>query len=277
MINALGSKHMQKNPTIPVVMTFSGSDPTGGAGIQADIETLFGLGCHCTAVVTAITAQDTTSLKDYTPTPTYLVIEQARAVLNETAVDAFKIGIIGNLDNLVAIYTIIKEHPTIPVVLVITPGAVGTLENPDIEMVNAFTTLLCPISTLLVIDKKAAQILAPGADTVDAYAQKIMETGCQYVLIKNCHEMPDTVENTLYGNHRRLETFTWERIPGNYHGCGCTLTAALTGLLGHKIDLMEAVIEAQKYTWDCIKKGIRFGTGSQLPNRLFWAKNGQSR
>lgn len=266
---------MDVTPKIPIVMAFAPSDPTGGAGIQADIETLFGLGCHCCPIITGITAQDTSSLKDYTLTSTSLVIEQARAVLEEMPIAAFKVALMGNLENFVAIYTILKEHPNTPIVLSIPRNALGTLANPDRDLAAEVMTLLCPLATMLILDTESAQILTPGADNNDACAQKIMETGCEYVLIKNCFIMPTTVENDFYGNHRLLEKFTWERIPGNYHGCACTLSAAVAGLLAHKLVPIEAVTEAQKFTWECIKEGFRLGIGSCLPDRLFWARHPQ--
>jgi len=259
-------------PSIPVVMTFSSSDPTGASGIQADIEALFGLGCHCTTIITAITAQDSLGVKDNTPIATSLIIEQARAVLNDIAISAFKVGDIGSIENLSAIYTLLKDHPRIPIVLHLASHVVGSPNTPDTEMTTALTTLLCPMTTVLTVDTDTAQILTPGADTLDACAQKLLDIGCERVLIKNCTGLEKTVENTLYGNHRLLEKFSWERIKGNYRGAGCTLTASIAGLLAHGLDPTEAIIEAQKYTWDCIRQGVRLGIGSQLPNRLFWAR-----
>lgn len=263
---------MLQNYTIPVVMSFSTSDPTGGSGIQADIETLFGLGCHCTAVITSISVQNTLGFKDQTPTETSLVIEQARAILEDMPVSAFKIGVVGSLANLVAIHTIVKEYPKTPIVLSIPYEALGTLDNPEKEMVSAITTMLCPLTTCLSIDASTAPILAPDADNLDTCAQILMELGCEYVLIKDYSKDDHMIKNRLYGNHRLLETFDWERVPGEYHGCGCTLSASLAGLLAHGLVMSEAVIEAQKYTLDCIKQGYHAGMGSQLPNRLFWAR-----
>lgn len=260
---------MEQIYSIPVIMTFTNSDPTGGSGIQADIETLYSLGCHCAAIITAISVCNTQSLKSYTPTVTSLVIEQARAILEDMPISAFKIGRTGSLENLAAIYTILQEHRDTPVVVHLDPLALGTIDNPDHEMSNAITSLLCQRTTILILDTDSAQILTPGADNTDACAQKLMDYGCEYVLIKNCKPINPTIQNLLYGNHRLLENYVWERIPGQYFGCGSTLSAAITSLLAHKLTITEAVAEAQKYTWDCIKQGYRAGMGSQLLNRLF--------
>lgn len=263
---------MSQNFITPVVMTFSISDPTGG-GIQADIETLFGLGCRCIPIITGITAQNSSGLKDYNITPTGLVIEQARAVMEEVQISAFKIGVINSVETLTAIYTLLKEHPKIPVIFNVSSDAVGNLDNPNEEMISAITTLICPLTTVLVLNTASAQILTPGADTSDACAQKLMESGCGAVFIKNCHKTASTIKNSLYANHRLLEEFTWERIPGNYHGSGCTLSSALTGLLAHGLVLTEAIIEAQKYTLSCIERGNRLDLGMQFLTRIFGMKN----
>src|SRR5262249_737005 len=134
-----------------------------------------------------------------------------------------------------------------PLVVYISPTQLGTINDPDRDLVNVYNTLICQLATILIIDTESAQILAQGADSSHACAQKLMEQGCDYVLIKNCSPAHPSIENELFGNHRLLQSFNWERIPGNYHGCGCTLSAAMAGLMAHKLTIPEAVVEAQKY------------------------------
>jgi hydroxymethylpyrimidine/phosphomethylpyrimidine kinase len=261
---------MSKRLAVPVVMTFSVSDPTGG-GMHADIETLFSLGCRCTSIVTAITAQNSTGLKDYLVTPTGLVIEQTRAILEETTISAFKIGAINNIETLAAIYTVLKDYPNIPIVFNIDNQTVGTIDNPNEEMISAITTLICPLTSLLILDTTTAQILTPGADTIEACAQKLMEYGHNAILIKN--HRGNTFKNALYSSHRLLEEFICEQVTGDFHGSSSTLSAAITGLLAHGLVLTEAVIEAQKYTWLCIEQGNRRGLGLKTLTHIFGLKN----
>jgi len=101
----------------PVVLVFAGSDPTGGAGITADVLTLASLGCHPAVVVTAVTAQDTTGIKQFTCTETELVIAQARAVLEDMPVAAFKIGMLGNSAVATAVAGIVEDYPDVPLIL----------------------------------------------------------------------------------------------------------------------------------------------------------------
>lgn len=260
---------------IPVVMTFAGLDSTGGAGLQADIETLASLGCHCAPVITAVTIQDTQSVQGYTPIDATLVISQARAVLEDMPVAAFKIGMLGSLENIEAIHTLLQDYDDVPVVLDPVIRAGGGGELADDEMIGAMISLLFPLATVLTPNSVEARWLAPEADNMDACAHEILDMGCEYVLITGSHENTPTVINTLYGNHRQLETFQWERLPHSYHGSGCTLAAAVAGLLAHGLQPFSAVHEAQEYTWEALQQGHRLGMGQHFPNRLFWARGAE--
>ena len=256
--------------TPPVVLIFAGSDPTGGAGIAADCLTLASLGCHPAPVVTAVTAQDTTGIKQFACVETELVIAQARAVLEDMPVAAFKIGMLGNTATVSAVASIIEDYPDIP--LVVDPvqlsdrGAALAEEPLD----DALRTLLLPRATLATPNSREARALAPGADTLDACAQELMSLGCEYVLITGTHEPTPQVVNRLYGHRRLLETFTFERLPGDYHGSGCTLASACAGALAHGLEPIEAVREALHYTWNTLKHGLRLGMGQYLPDRIYW-------
>ena len=110
------------------------------------------------------------------------------------------------------------------------------------------------------------------ADTLDACAMAILEHGVEFVLITGTHENTPSVENTLYANHRVMETFTWDRLEGSFHGSGCTLAASIAGLLAQGLEPFTAIHEAQEYTWQALAEGYRIGMGQQIPNRLFWAR-----
>lgn len=256
-------------------MTFAGSDPTGGAGIQADIEALASMGCHAAPVITAITTQDTRDLQDFAAVPPERVITQARAVLEDIPIAAFKVGMLGSVLNAEAVHTILVDYPDCPVILdpVLATGA-GT-ELADDDILDGLVNLLLPITTVLTPNSVEARALAPQADTLDACAQQLMSQGCEFVLITGTHERTPHVINSLYGNMRRLQSFQWERLPGAYHGSGCTLASGIAGLLAQGLEPFTAVHEAQQYTWESLKNAYRIGRGQQLPNRLFWVKTGE--
>ncbi|MFO1372603.1 MAG: hydroxymethylpyrimidine/phosphomethylpyrimidine kinase [Candidatus Competibacteraceae bacterium] len=258
-------------------MTLAGNDPSGGAGIAADLETLISLGCHPAPVITALTVQDTHNVHALLPVNPEQLIAQARAVLEDLPVAVFKIGLIGSADNAIALHTLLTDYPNIPVVLdpILTAG--GGTELASTALITAIQTLLLPLTTVLTPNSVEARRLAPEADTLDACAMALLERGCRYVLITGGHEPTDEVVNTLYGNNRLLETSRWPRLPHSYHGSGCTLTAAIAALLAQGYEELysespnSVIRRAQHYTWQSLQAGYRVGHGQWLPNRLFWA------
>ena len=262
---------MSANSPVPVVLVFSGTDPSGGAGVQADIETLGSMGCHTAPVITAVTVQDTVNVKRFEPMDAALVIEQARAVLEDIPVSSIKIGMVGSVEIVEVIHTILLDYPDLPVVLdpILVAGGGGSLS--DDEILDAMINLLFPSVTVLTPNSDEARAIAPEADTLDACAQEIMELGCEYVLITGTHENTPTVINNLYADQQLVESFNWERIPIKFHGSGCTLSVAIAGLISQGLEPVNAIYEAQEYTWEALSNGYRIGMGQAIPNRLFWA------
>ena len=258
---------------IPVVLVFAGNDPTGGACLQADIETLGSLGCHAAPVVTAITIQDTVGVKHYTPVDTNLVIAQARAVLEDMPVAAIKAGMLGSADNVTALSAIMQDYPEIPLILdpVLASGRGDPLADETLE--EALVSLLIPQTALLTPNTLELMRLAQDSDSIDAAAQELLSMGCAFVLVTGTHENTPEVVNRLYGNRRLLETFSWERLPHSYHGSGCTLASACAATFAHGFDPIDAVAEAQDFTWHALQAGGRLGMGQRLPDRLYWARN----
>ncbi len=256
----------------PVVICFSGLDPTGGAGIQADIEAIASMGCHAAPVVTAITAQDTHGVKRCTPVDAGDFTEQARLILQDIPVAACKIGLVPDLALIRAIQSILIGHSELPVVLdpVLASGRGDALATGAVR--EALYTQLLPLTTVATPNSQEARALAPNAISLDEAAERLMEQGTEFVLITGTHEDTSQVTNILYGDHRRLESFQWERLPHSYHGSGCTLASAIAGLLASGREPVDAVNDAQRYTWQALDHGYRIGSGQPLPNRLFWTR-----
>lgn len=263
-------------PAIPVVMVFGGNDPTGGAGIQADIEAVASMGCHAAPVITALTVQDTRNVIRFETVEPGLLIEQARAVLEDMPVGCFKLGMLGSVEIVEAIHSILTDYQAIPVVLDPVLRAGGGTSLADEELIDAMVELLFPYTTVLTPNSHEARQLAPEADNLDACAQELMDMGCEFILITGTHENTPTVVNSLYTHHQLMDSFQWERLPHSYHGSGCTLASAIAGLLAQGLEPFTAIHEAQEYTWESLKNGYRVGMGQFLPNRLFWAAGEES-
>jgi len=261
------------NQPIPTVLVFSGLDPGGGAGIQADIEALSSQGCHACPIITALTVQDTRDVSRVSSVTPELVLEQAETLLADINIDAIKIGLVNSIEMVEVIQTILNKLTHVPVVFdpVLASGNETDLNNNETR--HAFNKYILPHTTVLTPNSKEARLLAPETDTLDACAVALLDKGCEYVLITGAHEPSEKVCNTLYNNHRKPETFQWPRLEGEFHGSGCTLAASIAGLLAHGNDPMSAVHEAQEYTWQSLKQSYMIGRGQSIPNRFFWAKN----
>lgn len=265
----------------PIVLTFAASDPTGGAGLQADILTLTSMGCHALSVVTAITAQDTVGVEHYWPLDGEQIIDQARCLLEDMPVAAFKIGMVGSVGAVAAIASIVADYPDVPLVFdpVLASGRGDDLSDEDVRA--AMLDLLIPQTTILTPNSHEARqlLLELGQSTsldLAECAHLLLEIGCEYVLITGTHEQTVQVINVLYDQNAVVRTDSWPRLPGSYHGSGCTLASAIAATLAHNMTIVEGVFEAQQYTYETLRAGFRPGMGQYVPDRLFWARHGES-
>ncbi len=262
---------MNETAEIPAVLCLSGLDPSGGAGLQADIEALAAMGAHACPVATVLTVQDTRTVHRLTPLPPEAVLEQAQAVLADIPVAAVKIGLLGSAALAEAVHELLRRHPELPVVLDPVLASGDGTPLVDVELVAALRRML-PQVTLLTPNAAEARRLAPEAEGADACGQALLAEGARFVLITGADEAGETVVNRLYGNRRCLERYEWSRLPHGYHGSGCTLAAAVAGLLAQGLEPYRAVAEAQEYTWQALRHATRPGRGQYLPNRFFWAQ-----
>lgn len=263
----------------PNVLSFAANDPSGGAGIQADLLTIASMGCHPLPVITAITVQDTTGVEEVLPLEAEWIENQARAILEDMPVHAFKLGLLGSVEIIAAIAEIVSDYPEIPLIMdpVLTSGRGDELASED--MIDAMCGLLLPQVTLLTPNSLEARRLAAfedennGPDTLllDECAHRLLDMGCEYVLITGTHENTAEVANTLFGVDGRVRSDEWKRLPGSYHGSGCTLASAIAASMANGLAVNESVYAGQKYTWQTLNASFRPGMGQHIPNRLFWA------
>ncbi len=268
---------MQDTP--PIVLAFSASDPSGGAGLQADLLTLASMGCHPLTVVTAITVQDTAGVEAVMPLDADWVADQARKLLEDMPVQAFKIGMLGGVEVAAAVAEVVSDYPDVPLVLdpVLASGRGDDLASE--EVILALRELLIPQSTLITPNSMEVRRLAgeeADGDEDPGLAQcaaRLLALGCEYVLVTGTHENTPQVVNTLYAPEGVVRSDSWQRLPGSYHGSGCTLASAIAATLANGLEIPEAVKEAQEYTWQALSSAFRPGMGQFIPDRLFWARD----
>jgi len=266
----------------PQVLVFAASDPTGGAGIQADILTLASLGCHPLTALTALTVQDTSGVVSMQPVAAELLEQQARTVLEDMPVAAFKIGLIGSVENVLTIAEIVGDYPEIPLIFdpVLASGRGDALSGE--EIIAAMREMLLPQTTLITPNAPEARRLAESDEddnepSLDLCAERLIALGAQHVLITGTHESTPEVINTLYGANGIIRHDRWARLPGSYHGSGCTLASAIAGCLAGGASIEEAVRDAQDFTWEALQHGFRGGMGQFIPDRLFWARDEETK
>jgi hydroxymethylpyrimidine/phosphomethylpyrimidine kinase len=271
--------------TPPVVLTFAATDPSSGAGLQADILALASIGCHPLSVVTGVTVQDTVGVESIMPLEADWVNDQARAILEDVQIAAFKLGLLGSVENIAVIAEIVADYPAVPLIIdpILTSGRGDELANE--EMQAAMCELLFPQATLITPNSLEARRLAFYEDadeilhtSLDESAIRLLEMGAEYVLITGTHERSNDVVNSLYGTNNNgasglIKAYHWERLAGSYHGSGCTLTSAIAACLAHGLSMEEAIQEAQEYTWQTLKNAFRPGMGQFIPDRFFWARD----
>jgi hydroxymethylpyrimidine/phosphomethylpyrimidine kinase len=265
-------------PAPPIVLVFSATDPSSGAGLQADVLTLASMGCHPLSAVTAITIQDTVGVEDVYPIDAEWVADQARAVLEDMPVAAFKLGLLGSTEAIAAIAEVVADYPDIPLVFdpVIASGRGDELSNED--MISAMREMIIPQATLITPNIMEARRLAldesddnDNPDMAEC-ARRLIASGCEYVLITGTHDNTPKVINTLYDVNGVVRTDEWPRLAGSFHGSGCTLASACAATIAQGLDIPEAVKEAQEFTWQSLKYGFRAGMGQSIPDRMFWAR-----
>lgn len=259
----------------PVALTIAGSDPSGGAGIQADLTTFARLGVHGATAITAITVQDSRNVIDFDVLPTRRIVEQTEIVLADCSVAAIKLGMLGSADTVEAIAHILAQHPTIPVVLdpVMVAGGGGELATEAV--VEKTRSRLLPLATLITPNLPEASRLSCGGDPA-FFGARLHELGARNILITGGDALESSptssgaspIQNLFYRENGSVQIFELERLPYSYHGSGCTLASAITAFLAHGHNLETAITEALDFMNRAVSAGYAPGKGQHVPNRL---------
>ncbi|HEY5898425.1 MAG TPA: hydroxymethylpyrimidine/phosphomethylpyrimidine kinase [Burkholderiales bacterium] len=253
----------------PTVLTFAASDPTSGAGLQADVLTIAALRCHPLCVLTAVTEQDTAGVARMLNIDAAWITAQARRLLDDLQVAAFKAGVLGSAANARAVASIVATQPAVPFVVdpVLASGRGDTLAGSD--TIDALLGHILPRATVLTPNSVEARRLAAPETDLARCARRLVEHGCRYVLITGTHEATDDVRNTLYDKNGVVREDRWPRLPGSYHGSGCTLASAIAAYLALGRPVEQAAADAQQFTWRALQAGFKPGRGQFVPQRFF--------
>lgn len=249
----------------PVVLCFSGLDPTGGAGIQADIEAIAAQGGHAASIITAVTVQDSHNVKSFQTLAPSLITAQAQAILDDMAVAAIKIGMLGSVEVATAIAAIIQARPSIPVIFDPVLAAGGGTDLAGDILVDTIRTNILPHCRLITPNIPEAERLC--AQT-EPSSTALLNLGADAILLTGTHADTEQVEHQLVDSSHSLQRFEYPRLPHDYHGSGCTLSASIAALIAAGLSLSDAVQEGLDYTYRTLQQAQALGQGQLIPNRF---------
>ena len=253
----------------PTVLCFSGLDPSGGAGLQADIEAIGQSGAHAAIACTALTIQNSQQVFGFEATSRELLLAQAHAVVNDLPIKCVKSGMLGTTENIAALAEFLTEHPDYLYVLdpVLVANSGGSLGNQE-TLVEAFIALI-PLATVITPNTVELRALT-GLEDLDQATNKLFQMGAKAVLVKGGHEdTPEYIRNALYIKGEFISETRCPRLDGEYHGSGCSLASFIAGRLAQGDQLTQAVHHAETWLLGVLKKAeTPVPNGQKIPKRF---------
>ncbi len=258
------------------VMSFNASDPSGAGGLAGDVATIAAMGAHALPVVSAVVLRDTAEVFSHTPLEPDTVIEQARSILEDVTITAWKVGFLGSTETVGAVAEVLSDYPDVP--LVAYMPNLAWIEDDELQAyLDAFRELVLPQTEVLVGSHQTlTDFLLPDweADRPASpreLAVAAAEHGARYVLVTGVALPDQYVDNVLASAQGALTGEKFERFEAAFVGAGDTLSAALAALLASGAELQAAVGEALTFLDQALDAGFRPGMGNVLPDRFFWA------
>ncbi len=252
----------------PCVLVFAGLDPSGGAGVQADIEAIAAMGAHALTIVTTLTVQDNDHVKAVHAVDASILREQVRVLCEKFQIAAIKIGITGTQENVAVITETIKrlrqEASDLPVVLdpVLASGHGDALSREDaVSMIRPLQKL----ATLITPNLPEARRLCDGETSLANEATNLLRTP-PHVLIKGGHGEGEEIINTWFSTSND-QSWHWPRLAGGFHGSGCTLASAIAACLATGLDMQQALSNAQAWVQASLASAYAIADGQRIPAR----------
>lgn len=250
----------------------SGLDPSGGAGIQADIQAITSLGCHPLPVLTCLTVQDTCNVYDAQPVDSALIRKQLECIAADAPIHAIKTGALGNAGVVDVLVEFIKARPGVPVITDPVIKAAGGGDLADEALITAMKERLFPLAEMITPNGIELAMLG-GSQEPGQAAKHLMERGCASVLATGGHGTGLHIINTLYNHNPEPMRWEIERVGGEYHGTGCTLAAAIAAGRASGLSARAAISQAQNYVNRAILHALEVGKGQPVPDRgILWER-----
>jgi hydroxymethylpyrimidine/phosphomethylpyrimidine kinase len=271
----------QEQPAPACVMSFNASDPSGAGGMAGDVATIAAMGAHALPVVTSIVMRDTAEVFDHHPIDADVIAEQARSILEDVTIAAWKVGFLGSTEGVSTVAEILSDYPDVPLVAYL-PNLSWVDDDEQQSYLDAFRELVLPQTEVLVGSRQTlTDFLLPEWDSERPASPRELavaasEHGTRYVLVTGVHlpsaKTPDQfIDNVLASAQGAITGEKFERFEASFVGAGDTLAAALAALLASGAELTAAVGEALAFLDQALDAGFRPGMGNVVPDRFFWA------
>jgi len=269
---------VQKNIS-PLILTFGIADPVGSIGIQADLATFSSMNCHGLSVITSVLVSDTTCIKDSQQIDAECISDQARALLEDMPIAAFKVGTVDNVESVSVIAEIVSDYPEIPLILDPFLSIMPDIGQDSEDLLISIYELLIPQTSVMLLSTVDLSRLAEiwrepfSEDMISLDAMHIIELGCKYLLVTESPTTGSKINSTLFNESGIVKKDGWPRIPGSFIGSSATLSATTAAMLAKGLEIPEAISKAQKFTIATVAAAQRLGMGKLIPNRYFWTQN----
>lgn len=261
------NQHFQKK--YPCVLAIGGHDPSGGAGILADAQTLLALKAWPLTLITALTGQNSQRVNRVYPQDPQAFAEQLETLTADLHPVAVKIGVTGSLAIQEILASWLNRNPTLPLILDPVIASTSGQLFLDEQQLRHWQTHLLPRATLITPNLPELDLLAPKLNSTDEKARSLIRAGCKAVLVTGTHAETQAVRNQLYlSAEASVLNSRWPRLPHEYHGSGCTLASAVAALVARGESLEIASQLAQDFTWHSLKKALKLSEGQHLPLRI---------
>ena len=251
----------------PNILVIAGHDPSGGAGIQADIEAAAANGAHAATVITLLTCQDTRNVHDVQAVEQAFFGRCLETAVADMRFGAIKTGAIANPEQVRLIAALVARLPDVPLVVdpVLVAAGGGALADDQVGL--ALREQLFARATVITPNAREARALCDGQTDIERCGA-LLSAQTANVLITGGDEHDAPVINRHYADGQRAQRYEWPRLDGVFHGSGCTLASAVAAQLAHGHDAGQALARAQEYTWHTLEQAFAAGRGQRIPARF---------
>lgn len=263
-----------QNQTLPLILSFGVCDPVGAVGVQADVATYAALGCHGLSAIAGLLVSDSARIENMYELDSDWMAEQARTLLEDMPIAAFKVGAVGSALHLAAIAEIVSDYPDAPLILDPFLSALPDAGMGDEEMLSALRSILAPQATALILSQpelgRMAELWRDGGEgSLEEDVAELTSSGLQYVLVTGTRDTAGTCSNRLFDADGEVARVEWQHLAGPFLGAGNTYSAAFTALMARGMDAPTALAVAQEYTTGALENAQRYGMGKFIPSKFF--------